>query len=67
MSYNHLQRPLIFPNEKLNIPRSSKMNIWTGTYFVPRDKNTNAWMIEKYKKHFQGYFYLITIQTKKDS
>ncbi len=56
MSYNHFQNTLIIPGQKLNIPRSSKMNIWTGTYFVPKDRTTNTSMLENYKKTLSGLF-----------
>lgn len=56
MKYNHLQRTLIFPGQKLKIPRPSKMNIWTGTYYVPKNKTTNTKMIENYKNTLSGLF-----------
>ncbi|WP_286166360.1 glycosyl hydrolase family 18 protein [Peribacillus frigoritolerans] len=32
------------------------MNIWTGTYFVPKDKHTNDWMLSNYKRTLTGIF-----------
>lgn len=49
MRQNGLKSRVIFPRQKLSIPRPPKMNIWTGTYFVPKDKNSNAWMLKNYK------------------
>ncbi|MCM3724635.1 glycosyl hydrolase family 18 protein [Neobacillus cucumis] len=56
MDYNRLKTTLIVPGQKLTIPHPSKMNIWTGTYFVPKDKNTNAQMLENYKNTLSGLF-----------
>ncbi|WP_066070873.1 glycosyl hydrolase family 18 protein [Neobacillus soli] len=56
MNYNHLQRTLIIPGQKLYMPRPSKMKIWAGTYYVPKDKTTNTKMIESYKDTLSGLF-----------
>ena len=36
--------------------RPSKMNVWIGTYFVPKDKNSNAWMLKNYKSTLSSIF-----------
>ncbi|MEH7179760.1 glycosyl hydrolase family 18 protein [Neobacillus vireti] len=56
MNYNNLKTSFIIPGQKLSLPPSSKKNIWTGTYFIPKDKDTNTWMIEKYKRTLSGLF-----------
>ncbi|WHY86556.1 glycosyl hydrolase family 18 protein [Neobacillus novalis] len=56
MQQNHLNSRVIVPGQKLSIPRPPKMNVWTGTYFVPKDKNTNAWMLNNYKKTLSSIF-----------
>jgi spore germination protein len=56
MRQNHLKTRVIVPGQKLSIPRPSKMNVWTGTYFVPKDKNANAWMLNNYKKTLSSIF-----------
>jgi spore germination protein len=56
MSYNHLKTSRISPGQKLTIPPSSKKTIWAGTYYIPKDKTTNTWMIEKYKQTLSGLF-----------
>lgn len=56
MRQNHLKSRVIAPGQKLSIPRPPKMNIWTGTYFVPKDKNSNAWMLNNYKKTLTSIF-----------
>lgn len=56
MQQNHLKSRVIVPGQKLSIPRPPKMNVWTGTYFVPKDKNTNAWMLNNYKKTLSSIF-----------
>ncbi|MFF2448885.1 glycosyl hydrolase family 18 protein [Neobacillus sp. NPDC058068] len=56
MQQNHLKSRVIVPGQKLSIPRPPKMNVWTGTYFVPKDKNTNAWMLNNYKNTLSSIF-----------
>ncbi|MFJ5716773.1 glycosyl hydrolase family 18 protein [Neobacillus sp. NPDC093127] len=56
MQQNQLKSRVIVPGQKLSIPRPPKMNVWTGTYFVPKDKNTNAWMLNNYKKTLSSIF-----------
>ncbi|WP_307851980.1 glycosyl hydrolase family 18 protein [Neobacillus rhizophilus] len=56
MRQNGLKSRVIFPRQKLSIPRPPKMNIWTGTYFVPKDKNSNAWMLKNYKSTLSSIF-----------
>ncbi|MCM3724637.1 glycosyl hydrolase family 18 protein [Neobacillus cucumis] len=56
MRQNGLKSRVIVPGQKLSIPRPPKMNIWTGTYFVPKDMNTNEWMLNSYKKTLTSIF-----------
>lgn len=56
MNHNKLKSRVIIPGQKLKIPRQSKMDLWTGTYFVPKDKNTNAWMLNNYKSTLTSVF-----------
>lgn len=56
MKHNNLKSRVIVPGQKLSIPHPSKMNIWTGTYFVPKDKNANTWMINNFKSTLTSLF-----------
>ncbi|MDQ0971338.1 spore germination protein [Neobacillus niacini] len=56
MQHNNLKSRVIRPGQKLNIPRPPRMNIFTGTYFVPKDKNTNKWMLKNYKSTLTSIF-----------
>jgi spore germination protein len=56
MQHNHLKNRVISLGQKLSIPRPPKMDIWTGTYFVPKDKNSNAWMLNNYKSTLSSIF-----------
>jgi spore germination protein len=56
MNQNGLKNRVIVPGQKLNIPHPPKVDIWTGTYFVPKDKNANTWMINNYKSTLSGIF-----------
>ena len=56
MDANHLKNRVIVPGQKLSIPRPPKLDIWTGTYFVPKDKNSNAWMLDNYKSTLSSIF-----------
>ncbi|MCM3567948.1 glycosyl hydrolase family 18 protein [Neobacillus mesonae] len=56
MQFNHLKSRVIKPGQKLSIPSPPKMNVWTGTYFVPKDKNSNAWMLNNYKSTLSSIF-----------
>ncbi|MDQ0971341.1 spore germination protein [Neobacillus niacini] len=56
MNYNNLKTSRIIPGQELSIPRSSKKNVWTGTYYIPKAKETNTWMIDKYKRTLTGLF-----------
>lgn len=56
MQQNGLKSRVIIPGQKLSIPHPPKMNIWTGTYFVPKDKNSNAWMLGNYKSTLTSIF-----------
>ena len=48
--HNGLKSDVIFPGQKLRIPLLPKTSIWTGTYYVPKDKKTNTWMLNFYRK-----------------
>lgn len=56
MDHNHMKSRVIVPGQKLSIPKPPKMNIFTGTYFVPKDKNTNQWMLNNYKQTLTSLF-----------
>lgn len=56
MSHNNLKSRLITPGQKLSIPRPSKVNIWAGTYLIPKDKDTNAWMLNNYQDTLSSIF-----------
>jgi spore germination protein len=56
MHQNQLKGRVIVPGQKLSIPRPPKMNIWTGTYFVPKNKSANAWMLGNYKRTLTSVF-----------
>jgi spore germination protein len=56
MQQNQLNTKVITPGQKLSIPRQPRMNIWTGTYFVPKDRNSNAWMLKNYKSTLSSIF-----------
>ncbi|RDU37699.1 glycoside hydrolase [Neobacillus piezotolerans] len=56
MDLNHLKSRVIVPGQKLNIPPPPKLDVWTGTYFVPKDKNANTWMLNNYKSTLSGIF-----------
>lgn len=56
MNQNGLKSRVIVPGQKLTIPRPPKVDVWTGTYFVPKDKNANTWMINNYKSTLSSIF-----------
>lgn len=56
MRNNQLKSKVIIPGQKLKIPHSKKKKIWTGTYFVPKDKNTNAWILNNYSNTLSSIF-----------
>ncbi|BCJ88308.1 hypothetical protein skT53_32930 [Effusibacillus dendaii] len=56
MSYNDLKSAVLVPGQKLNIPRLPKMDVWTGTYFVPKDKANNEFMPNNYKNALSSLF-----------
>ncbi|SOC40926.1 glycosyl hydrolase family 18 protein [Ureibacillus acetophenoni] len=56
MSHNQLTSRVIHPGQKLEIPSPQKANVWAGTYFVPKDKNTNAWMLDHYQDTLSSIF-----------
>jgi len=56
MTYNNLTSRIITPGQKLNIPRPSKTNIWAGSYLVPKDRDTNDWMLDHYQHTLSGIF-----------
>jgi spore germination protein len=53
---NGLKTSIVLPGQKLEIPQPPKKSIWTGTYFVPKDKKTNTWMLNLYKNTLSGLF-----------
>ncbi|MGD6833530.1 glycosyl hydrolase family 18 protein [Sutcliffiella halmapala] len=56
MSVNNLNTRVLKSGQKLLIPKPKKMSVWTGTYFVPKDKHTNSWMLANYKRTLSGIF-----------
>ena len=56
MSHNNLKSRIIIPGQKLDIPRPAKTNIWAGTYFVPKDKDRNAWMLDHFQNSLSSIF-----------
>ncbi|KKI89820.1 glycoside hydrolase [Bacillus sp. SA1-12] len=56
MLNNALKSKVIIPGQKLNIPHSKQKKIWTGTYFVPKDKNANAWILSNYSNTLSSIF-----------
>ena len=56
MNHNQLKSRVIVPGQKLSIPPPPKLDVWTGTYFVPKDKNANTWMLNNYKSTLSGIF-----------
>lgn len=55
-SKNKLTNDNIIPGQKLFIPSISKTKVWAGTYFIPKNKKTNNWMLEHYKKTLTSIF-----------
>lgn len=55
-SKNKLKSDNIVSGQKLFIPSISKKKIWTGTYFIPKSKKTNNWMLDHYKKALTSIF-----------
>ncbi|WP_088068924.1 glycosyl hydrolase family 18 protein [Gottfriedia luciferensis] len=55
-SKNNLTNDKIIAGQKLFIPSISKKKIWTGTYFIPKNKKTNNWMLDHYKKTLTSIF-----------
>ena len=55
-SKNKLTIDNIIPGQKLYIPSISKKKIWAGTYFIPKNKKTNNWMLDHYKKTLTSIF-----------
>lgn len=53
---NNLSSDVVLPGQKLTIPSSPKTTIWTGTYLIPKDKKSNKWMIDYYKKSLTSVF-----------
>lgn len=56
MNQNQLTSRIIHPGQKLNIPRPPKSNVWSGSYFIPKDKVTNDWMLNHYEDTLSGVF-----------
>ncbi|QGQ45151.1 glycosyl hydrolase family 18 protein [Metabacillus sediminilitoris] len=54
--HNQLKSKVLVPGQLLKIPHSKQKNIWTGTYFVPKDKNANAWLINNYSSTLSSLF-----------
>ncbi|ODG92639.1 glycoside hydrolase [Gottfriedia luciferensis] len=55
-SKNKLTNDNISPGQKLFIPSTSKKKIWTGTYFILKNKKTDNWMLDHYKKTLTSIF-----------
>jgi spore germination protein len=55
-SLNKLESKKIIPGQRLSIPHSKRTDIWTGTYFVPKDKHSNAWIINNYSNTLSSLF-----------
>lgn len=53
---NKMTNDTLIPGQKLIIPSSPKKTIWTGTYFVPKDKHYNNWILEHSKNAVTGIF-----------
>ncbi|MEH7381099.1 glycosyl hydrolase family 18 protein [Bacillus sp. JJ1533] len=56
MRHNNLKSKVIIPGQKLSIPDNPKKQIWTGTYFVPKSKNENAWILQNYNSTLSSIF-----------
>ncbi|WP_088041070.1 glycosyl hydrolase family 18 protein [Bacillus sp. EAC] len=55
-SKNNMKSDVVLPGQKLVIPTSPKTKIWTGSYLIPKDKKSNQWMIDHYKKSLRSVF-----------
>ncbi|QKE76106.1 LysM peptidoglycan-binding domain-containing protein (plasmid) [Arthrobacter citreus] len=55
-SKNNITSDVVIPGQKLIIPSSPKTTIWTGSYLIPKDKKSNKWMIDYYKKSLTSIF-----------
>ncbi|MES9682621.1 glycosyl hydrolase family 18 protein [Gottfriedia acidiceleris] len=53
---NKLTSDYVIPGQKLLIPSISKKKIWTGTYFIPKNKISNYWMLSHYKRTLTSIF-----------
>jgi spore germination protein len=53
---NGLKSAVLHPSQKLQIPSPPKQDVWTGTYYLPKDKVGNEWMISNYSKTLSGLF-----------
>lgn len=56
MRHNGLKSKVIVPGQKLSVPDYPKKKIWTGTYFVPKNKNENAWILQNYNSTLSSIF-----------
>lgn len=56
MKTNRLKNFIIKPGQKLTIPRPPKLDVWTGTYYLPKNKTGNEWMISNYRKTLSALF-----------
>lgn len=53
---NGLKSAVLRPGQKLQIPSPPKKEVWTGTYYLPKDKVGNEWMLSNYRKTLSGLF-----------
>jgi spore germination protein len=56
MNHNNLKSKMIVPGQKLSVPDYPKEKIWTGTYFVPKSKSENAWILQNYNSTLSSVF-----------
>lgn len=58
IKHNHLTTATIHANQKLKIPTIPKKKIFTGAFFVPKDKIDDEWMLNHYKNYISsaGFF-----------
>lgn len=56
MRYNGLKSRAIRAGQKLKIPRPPKTTIWVGSYFLPKNKYYNDWILGYYGKSMSGVF-----------
>jgi spore germination protein len=56
MRHNNVKSKVLLPGQKISIPEYPKKEIWTGTYFVPKSKNDNAWILQNYNSTLSSIF-----------